>query len=253
MKIDLTGKVAIVTGASKGIGRAIAEKLASSGASVAISSRNLSACEAAKTAIIDKGGKAIAVAADASDPQALSYLVRETIDRYGTVDIVVNNAATSPVFGPVEEVSEAGFDKIMAVNVRGPFTLAKLVLPYFKKKNSGSIINIGSIGSVRPEEALGIYSASKAALASLTRVLAKEWGPYGVRVNCVCPGLVKTKFSESHWEAPPNRIDQFIMKTPMRRIATPEEIAPFVVFLASDEVSGFSTGGVFTVDSGLTL
>jgi dehydrogenase/reductase SDR family protein 4 len=253
LKIDLTGKVAIVTGASKGIGRAIAEQLALSGANVSVSSRNLAACETVKASITAKGGSAIAVAADASDPQALSYLVHETVERYGTVDIVVNNAATSPVFGPVEEVSEAGFDKIFAVNVRGPFTLSKLVLPYFKRKNSGSIINIGSIGSVRPEEALGIYSASKAALASLTRVLAKEWGPYGVRVNCVCPGLVKTKFSESVWESPPNRIEHFIMRTPMRRVATPDEIAPFVVFLASDNVSGFSTGGVFTIDSGMTL
>jgi NAD(P)-dependent dehydrogenase (short-subunit alcohol dehydrogenase family) len=179
--------------------------------------------------------------------------VDETVAKFGTIDIVVNNAATSPIFGPVEEASEAGFDKIMAVNVRGPFTLSKLVFPIFKGKNSGSIINIGSMGSVRPEEALGIYSVSKSALLSLTRVLAKEWGPYGIRVNCVCPGLVKTKFSESVWESPPNRIDHFLMKTPMRRIATPEEIAPFVVFLASDKVAGFSTGGVFTVDSGMTL
>jgi NAD(P)-dependent dehydrogenase (short-subunit alcohol dehydrogenase family) len=253
LKVDLTGKVAVVTGASKGIGRAIAERLALSGAKVCVSSRNLKACEAVRDSIVKSQGTAIAVAADTSDPQALSYLVDETIEKFGTIDILVNNAATSPIFGPVEETSEAGFDKIMAVNVRGPFTLSKLILPHFKKKNSGSIINIGSIGAVRPEEALGIYSMSKAALLSLTKVLAKEWGPYGVRVNCVCPGLVKTKFNESVWESPPNRVDHFLMRTPMKRIATPEEIAPFVVFLASDSMSGFSTGGVFTIDSGMTL
>lgn len=253
MKVDLTGKVAIVTGASRGIGKAIAEKLAQSGAKVCVSSRNLKACEIVRDAIIKNQGTAIAVAADTSDPQALGYLVEETVEAFGTIDILVNNAATSPVFGPVEETSEAGFDKIMAANVRGPFTLSKLVLPYFKKKNSGSIINIGSIGAVRPEDALGIYSMSKAALLSLTKVMAKEWGPFGVRVNCVCPGLVKTKFSESVWESPPDRVDQFLMRTPMKRIATPEEIAPFVVFLSSESMSGFSTGGVFTIDSGLTL
>lgn len=248
---DLTGKVALVTGASKGIGKAIAELYAQAGAKVVVSSRKQDAVDAVASEINSKGGNAIAIACNVSDASDLQKLVDATLQKFGTIDILVNNAAANPSFGPVVETTESSFDKIIAVNVKGPFELAKKVYPILKAKQSGSVINISSIGGLRPEPGLGIYSVSKAALISLTKVMAKEWGADNIRVNVICPGLIKTKFSEALWSN--EKIMNAMMKIlPIKRVGTPEEIAALALYLASD-VSSYSTGSVFTADGGFTI
>ena len=194
---NLSGKVAVVTGASKGIGEAIAEFFGAAGARIVVSSRKFEAVSQVADSIIKKGGIAKAIACHMGDEADIARLVEETIATYGTIDIIVNNAAANPAFGPVVETHGSVFDKIMNVNVKGPFELAKKAYPYMKQKKSGSIINISSIGGLRPEPGLGIYSVSKAALISLTKVMAKEWGEDNIRANVICPGLIKTKFSEA--------------------------------------------------------
>lgn len=248
---DLSGKIAIVTGASKGIGEAIAELYGVAGARVVVSSRKLEAVNQVVDSITKKGGQAKAIACHMGDAADIDRLVNETIAAYGTVDIVVNNAATNPVFGPLVEADGNAFDKIMGVNVKGPLELAKKCYPYMKAKKSGSIINISSIGGLRPEHGLGIYSVSKAALISLTKVMAKEWGDDNIRANVICPGLIKTKFSEALWSN--DKIMHTMMKMlPIKRVGTPEEIAALALYLAAD-ASAYSTGGVFTADGGFTI
>lgn len=248
---DLTGKVAIVTGASKGIGEAIARVFATAGASVVVSSRKKEAIDQVVDSIIKNGGQAKAVACHMGDANDIHRLVDETMAAYGSIDIIVNNAAVNPVFGSVIETDGSAFDKIMNVNVKGPFELAKKAHPYMKQKKSGSVINISSIGGLRPEHGLGIYSVSKAALISLTKVMAKEWGDDNIRANVICPGLIKTKFSEALWNN--EKIMHTMMKIlPIKRVGTPEEIAALALYLASD-ASAYSTGGVFTADGGFTI
>ncbi len=248
---DLTGKAALVTGASKGIGEAIAEIYGAAGARVVVSSRKLEAVTQVADSIIKKGGTAKAVACHMGDAADIARLVDETIALYGSIDIVVNNAATNPSFGPLVETDGIAFDKIMNVNVKGPFELAKKAHPFMKQKKSGSIINISSVGGLRPEPGLGIYSVSKAALISLTKVMAKEWGDDNIRANVICPGLIKTKFSEALWSN--DKIMHAMMKMlPIKRVGTPEEIAALALYLASDE-SSYCTGSVFTADGGFTI
>jgi dehydrogenase/reductase SDR family protein 4 len=163
----------------------------------------------------------------------------------------VNNAAANPIFGPIADADGSAFDKIMNINVKGPFELAKKCYPFMKEKKAGSIINISSIGGLRPEPGLGIYSVSKAALISLTKVMAKEWGEDNIRANVICPGLIKTKFSEALWSN--DKIMHTMMKMlPIKRVGTPEEIAALALYLASD-ASAYSTGSVFTADGGFTI
>ncbi|MDH4058032.1 MAG: glucose 1-dehydrogenase [Cyclobacteriaceae bacterium] len=248
---DLTDKVALITGASKGIGEAIAEVFGAAGARVVVSSRKQEAVDQVAASIIKKGGRAKAIACHMGEPSEITRLMDETIAAYGTVDIVVNNAAVNPVFGPVVETDGVAFDKIMNVNVKGPFELAKKAYPYMKKRKSGSIINISSIGGLRPEYGLGIYSVSKAALISLTKVMAKEWGEDNIRANVICPGLIKTKFSEALWSN--DKIMHTMMKIlPIKRVGTTEEIAALALYLAAD-ASAYSTGSVFTADGGFTI
>jgi dehydrogenase/reductase SDR family member 4 len=248
---SLEGKVAIVTGASKGIGEAIAEIFGAAGARVMVSSRKQEAVDQVVKSIIKKGGQAKAMACHMGDANDIARLVNETVAAYGTIDIVVNNAAINPVFGPVTETDGSAFDKIMNVNVKGPFELAKRAYPYMKQKKSGSVINISSIGGLRPEHGLGIYSVSKAALISLTKVLAKEWGDDNIRANVICPGLIKTKFSEALWNN--EKIMHTMMKIlPIKRVGTTEEIAALALYLAAD-ASAYSTGSVFTADGGFTI
>jgi dehydrogenase/reductase SDR family protein 4 len=248
---DLTGKVALVTGASKGIGKAIAELYALAGAKVVVSSRKQEAVDAVVAEIKSKGGNALAVACNVSDADDIQKLIVATLAAYGTIDILVNNAAANPSFGPVAETTESSFDKIISVNVKGPFELAKKVYPLMKARKNGSVINISSVGGLRPEQGLGIYSMSKAALISLTKVMAKEWGDDNIRVNVICPGLIKTKFSEALWSN--EKIMHTMMKMlPIKRVGTPEEIAALALYLASD-ASSYSTGGVFTADGGFTI
>lgn len=248
---NLSGKVAVVTGASKGIGEAIAELYGVAGASVVVSSRKLEAVNQVADSIIKKGGIAKAIACHMGDAADIARLVEETIATYGTIDIIVNNAAANPAFGPVVETDGSVFDKIMNVNVKGPFELAKKAYSFMKQKKSGSIINISSIGGLRPEPGLGIYSVSKAALISLTKVMAKEWGEDNIRANVICPGLIKTKFSEALWSN--DKIMHTMMKMlPIKRVGTPEEIAALALYLAADE-SAYCTGSVFTADGGFTM
>lgn len=248
---DLSDKVAIITGASKGIGESIAEMYGAAGARVIISSRKQEAVDKVAESIIKKGGQAKAVACHMGEESDIARLVTETIAAYGTIDIVVNNAAVNPVFGPVVETDGTAFDKIMNVNVKGPFELAKRAYPYMKQKKSGSVINISSIGGLRPEPGLGMYSVSKAALISITKVMAKEWGEDNIRANVICPGLIKTKFSEALWSN--EKIMHTMMKIlPIKRVGTTEEIAALALYLASD-ASAYSTGSVFTADGGFTI
>jgi dehydrogenase/reductase SDR family member 4 len=244
----LEGKTAIITGASKGIGAAIAHALADAGANVVVSSRKQ---EAVDTVAAEIGGQALAVAANAGSTEDLQQLAERAVDQFGGIDIIVNNAAANPVFGPVEETEAWAYDKIMEVNVKGPFELCKLALPIMKERGGGAILNISSVGGLSPEHQLGIYSVSKAALISLTKVMAREWGQYGVRANAICPGLIKTKFSQALWSN--EKILKYTLaQLPLPRIGTVEEVAGLALFLASP-ASAYCTGGVYTADGGYTI
>lgn len=250
-QFSLKNKVAIITGASKGIGRAIAELYAEYGAKVVVSSRKQEVIDEVVGAITKKGHQAIGVSANTGKLTDLQNLVSTTLKEYGQIDIVVNNAATNPAFGPLTETDGDAFDHIMNINLKGPFELAKLAIPSMAKNGSGSIINISSIGGISPEPLLGIYSVSKAALISLTKVMAKEFGQVGVRANVICPGLIKTKFSEALWSNE-KATEKLVKRLPISRIGVPEDISGLALFLAS-QASAYSTGGVFTADGGYTI
>jgi NAD(P)-dependent dehydrogenase (short-subunit alcohol dehydrogenase family) len=246
-RFRLDGRTAIVTGASRGIGASIAMALAEAGASVVVSSRKKDAIEETAHRITAAGGKAHAVVAHAGIDADQERLVAEAVQVFGGVDIVIANAATNPVFGPVLDVDAGVFDKIMQVNVRGPVMLAKAAHPHLSAHGRGSLVFISSVGGISPEPLLGLYSVSKAAVLSLSKVLAKEWGP-DVRSNVICPGIVKTKFAEAIWSN--EAIVEATIKTqPIPRVAAPEEIAGMALFLASD-ASSYCTGGVYVVDGG---
>jgi dehydrogenase/reductase SDR family member 4 len=248
---DFKGKVAIVTGASKGIGEAIARGLAVFGARVVLSSRKQESVETAAKSIREQGGDAVAVAAHMGDRLAVHALMERTCEAFGGVDIVVNNAATNPVYGPLLKDDGGVFEKIMAVNVKGPMELAKIAHPHMLQRGGGSIINISSVGGLRPEPMLGLYSVSKAALISLTKVMAQEWGRDNIRANVLCPGLVRTKFSAALWQNE-QVCKEFLRTLPMGRIAEPEEMVGLALFLASP-ASSYCTGGVYVADGGRAL
>lgn len=248
---SLLGKTALITGASKGIGLAIAQLYAQAGARVIVSSRKMEAVEAVATELRSKGYDAIAIACNMGDMADVHRLAEGSLTHYGGIDILVNNAAANPVFGPVVDTNESAFDKIISVNVKGPFELAKKIYPSMRAKKSGSVINISSIGGLKPEAGLGIYSMSKAALIALTKVMAKEWGDDNIRANVICPGLIKTKFSEALWAN--DKVMHTMMKMlAIKRVGTPEEIAALALYLASDS-SSYCTGSVFTADGGFTI
>jgi dehydrogenase/reductase SDR family protein 4 len=250
-RFSLDGRVAIVTGASKGIGEAIARGLADAGAKVIVSSRKQEAVDEVAASIKDAGGEATGVACHVGKPEQLKALVDKALEAYGRIDILVNNAATNPVFGMMMDVDEAAFNKIFAVNVRAPMELAKLCHPHMHKGGAGSVINISSIGGVTPEPGLGVYSASKAALISLTKVMAKEWGSDGIRANVICPGLIKTKFSQALWMND-DITEMAVGSQPIARIGETDELAGMALFLASD-ASSYCTGAVYMVDGGHCL
>jgi dehydrogenase/reductase SDR family member 4 len=245
---QLTGKVAIITGASKGIGEAMAQMLAAQGAKVVVNSRKQDAVDEVAQAIVQTGGEAIGVAGQVGNKEDCQHIFDAAMQAFGRVDILINNAATNPVFGPVENTDDKAFNKIMEVNVKAPFELAKLCLPVMQANGGGSIINISSIGGVSPEQGLGIYSVSKAALISLTKVMAHEWGKHNIRANVICPGLIETKFSEALWNNE-KILKYFLSQLPLGRVGQPDEIAGLALFLASD-ASGYCTGGVFVADGG---
>lgn len=248
---SLEGKVALITGASKGIGEAIARMYAACGAKVVINSRKQEELDKVATDITAAGGTCAGIAANAGEIAACKELVEKTVALYGGIDILVNNAASNPVYGPVVNCEEWAFDKIMNVNVKAPFELGKLVYPIMKERGGGSVINISSIAGLTPDPGLGMYSVSKAALNMLTKVAAKEWGADGIRVNAICPGLIKTKFSEALWQNE-KWLNHFVKQLPIARMGTVEEIAGLALFLASD-ASGYCTGTLFTADGGVTI
>jgi NAD(P)-dependent dehydrogenase (short-subunit alcohol dehydrogenase family) len=249
-KFDLSGKVAIITGSSKGIGKAIAQGLAENGAKVVISSRKQEAVDKVAREFREAGLEAVGYQCHIGDPEQRKSLIAKTIEHYGRIDILVNNAAINPYYGPLEDSEEAVFDKIMSVNVKAPWILSNLALPHMKE-NGGSIINISSVEGLTPGFGLGLYSATKAALIMLTKNQAKEWGRYGIRANVLCPGLIKTKFSEGLWTND-KLVAGFTKAIPLGRIATPEEMAGVVMLLASDAGS-YMTGGVYVADGGYLI
>ncbi len=249
---DLAGKVAIVTGSSRGIGRAIAEGLAQHGATVVISSRKQDACEEVAKAINDAHGqqRAIAIAASISDKDALQSLVDETKQRLGKIDILVCNAASNPYYGPMAGITDDQFRKILDNNVIANHWLVQMAAPDMLERGNGSIIIVSSVGGLTSSTVIGAYNISKAADFQLARNLAAEFGPHQVRVNCIAPGLIRTDFARALWENP-QTLKAVTMHTPLQRIGEPHEIAGAAVFLASD-ASTFVTGQAIVVDGGST-
>ncbi|MBL7853208.1 MAG: glucose 1-dehydrogenase [Cyclobacteriaceae bacterium] len=248
---QLNGKVALITGASKGIGEAAARMFARQGARVVINSRKAEELKPVAEAIAQAGGACDFIAGNVGDTAFCTELVAEVVKRAGGLDILVNNAATNPVYGPVVQTEGWAFDKIMSVNVKSPFELARLAYPHMKARGGGSIVNISSVAGDTPDPGLGIYSVSKAALNMLTKVLAKEWGVDGIRVNAVAPGLIKTKFSEALWQNE-KMLNSFLRHMALPRMGTSEEMAALILFLASP-ASAYCTGTIFTADGGITI
>jgi NAD(P)-dependent dehydrogenase (short-subunit alcohol dehydrogenase family) len=250
---DLTGKVAIITGSSRGIGKAIAEAMAEQGAKVVISSRKQDACDATAADINATHGEgtAIAVAANISSKQDLQHLVDETRARLGRIDVLVCNAASNPYYGPMAGIEDDQFRKILENNVIANHWLIAMVAPEMLEREQGSIIIVSSIGGLTSSTMIGAYNISKAADFQLARNLAAEFGPKQVRVNCIAPGLVKTDFARALWENP-DTLKAVTRGTPLRRIGEPREIAGAAVYLASD-ASTFMTGQAMIVDGGSTI
>lgn len=246
---DLTGKIAVITGGSRGIGASIAAALSEFGAKLVLVSRKIEGLEAVRDDIEKAGGEAVCVAANVGEGESAELIVKETLDAWGTVDILVNNAATNPVFGPMMDVELPAWDKIMDVNLKGCFLLARAAGKVMIEKGSGSIINMSTISARRPLQGLGAYSVSKAGIDMLTKSLAQEWTGSGVRVNGIAPGLVQTRFSRALWEN--DDVRQMVeARIPSGRLGQPDDIAGAAVFLASD-ASRFISGETILIDGGL--
>ena len=249
---DMTGKVAIITGSSRGIGQAIAEEMADHGAKVAISSRNIDDCEAVAAGINAKHpGAAIAVASSLSSKESLQNLVDETRKAFGKVDVLVCNAASNPHYGPMATITDEQLRKTLDHNIVSQHWLIQMVAPEMIERKAGSIVIVSSIGGLRGSPILGAYAITKAADIQMTKNLAREFGPHNVRINSIAPGLVKTDFAKALWENP-QTLKMVTMHTPMQRIGEPHEIAGAAVFLASD-ASAFATGAEFRVDGGASI
>jgi NAD(P)-dependent dehydrogenase (short-subunit alcohol dehydrogenase family) len=250
---DLSGQVAIITGSSRGIGRAIAERMAEHGARVVISSRKLQACEEVVQAINAKhgAGRAVAIAANISSKDDLAQLVQQTQQQLAPVDVLVCNAASNPYYGPQAGITDEQFRKILDNNIVANHWLIGMVAPQMIERKSGSIIIVSSIGGLRGSPVIGAYCISKAADMQLARNLAVEFGPHNVRVNCIAPGLIKTDFARALWEDA-DMLKERMSTTPMRRIGEPDEIAGAAVFLAS-QAGSYVTGQSLVVDGGVTI
>lgn len=245
---DLSGKVALVTGASRGIGLAIAEAFAANGARVVLASRNQEALDAAAEQIRTQGGEALPVAAHTGDEQAVQALVDAAVSAYGGIDILVNNAATNPHFGPILTSEDSHWDKTFDVNVKGYFRLVKACVPTMRARGGGKIINIASVAGKTPQPGMGVYCVTKAGVLMLTEVLAVELAADNIQVNAMVPGFVKTRFSNAIWDTP--EINEAVLQTiPQQRMADPEELTGLALYLASD-ASSFVTGSAITIDGG---
>jgi NAD(P)-dependent dehydrogenase (short-subunit alcohol dehydrogenase family) len=245
---DLTGKIAVVTGSSRGIGRAIAERLAEHGAKVLVSSRKLDACEEVVDVITAKGGEAFAHACNIGRKEDLQGLVETVTKRWGGIDVLVCNAAVNPYFGPSVDMPDEAYDKIMNSNVRSNFWLCNMALPQMAQRGGGSVIIISSIAGILGTTSIGVYGISKAADMALARNIALEWGPQNIRANCIAPGLVRTDFARALWEDQAT-YEKTVSTYPLRRIGEPDEIAGAAVFLAGSSGS-FMTGQTLVIDGG---
>ncbi len=249
--LDLTGKVALITGASRGIGEAIALAFSEAGAKVAISSRKQGLLDRAAAKIEAQGGEALALAAHTGEMDAINALVAQTVERFGGLDIAVNNAATNPHFGPLLTADEGQWAKILDVNVVGYFRVAQAVVPEMRKRGGGKIINIASVAGLKPMLAMGVYSVSKAAVLMLTQVLAQELAEHNIQVNAIAPGVIKTRFSSLLWRT--ESIAQNIQAaTPLGRFGEVDDLTAAALYLASP-ASDFMTGGVMVIDGGMSV
>jgi len=253
---DLSGKVALVTGATRGIGKSIAEELARAGAKVGICSRKADACEQTRSEFAGHGFEVLAKPCNVSRKEELQALVDATVAKWGRLDVVVANAAANPYYGPLTGISDDAFDKIVASNLKSVLWLAGMTLPLMaaraeREKGGGSFILVGSIGGILASTVIGAYGISKAAGHHLVRNLAAEWGPKHVRVNAIAPGLVKTEFARALWEDE-KRAAERIEATPLRRLGEPRDIGGIAVFLASP-AAAFITGQCIVADGGVTI
>jgi NAD(P)-dependent dehydrogenase (short-subunit alcohol dehydrogenase family) len=248
---DLHGKVAIVTGSSRGIGRAIATRLAERGARVVISSRDAAACAQVAGELEAAGHQVLAYAAHVGKKEQLEALVAATLAHWGSIDIVVANAAVNPYYGPMVGIGDEAWDRIMQSNVRSTLWLCQLTFPHLAERGGGSAIFLSSIVGVTGTRNIGAYAVSKTALIGLARSLAVEWGPRGIRVNCIAPGIVKTDFAKALWDDPAIA-EPAIARAPLRRLAEPDDVAGTAVFLAS-RAAAYVTGQTLVVDGGLTV
>jgi dehydrogenase/reductase SDR family protein 4 len=250
MDFSLKGKVALVTGASRGIGQAIAFGLAQGGADMAVASRKLPDLGKVAEEIKKMGRKCLAVAVHAGRVEEINNLVKRVLEEFGKIDVLVNNAATNPTMSSAMDVDERAWDSIMNLNLKGLFFLSQAVAKSMKEKGGGKIINVSSIAGISPD-LLPVYSISKAAVIMATKVMAQQWAQYNIRANAIAPGLTKTKFSEALWKNP-DILKLAMSKTPMARVAEPEEMVGAVIYLASD-ASSYVTGQVIAVDGGTTI
>lgn len=248
---DLQGKVAVVTGGSKGIGRAICERMAEAGAKVVVSSRKVDACQEVVEGIRARGGDAVAVACNVSHIEQLQNLVDTAMKTYGRIDCLVGNAAVNPHYGPMTEIDEGAFQKIVDCNIRANLWLARMVLPQMAERKDGTIIVISSIAGLKGTDDIGMYGVSKAADMALARNLAVRWGEHNIRINTIAPGLIKTDFAKALWEDPKRRAE-VEAAYPLRRIGDPDDIAGVAVFLAAD-AGRYITGQTIVVDGGATV
>ncbi len=247
-KFRLPGKVALVTGGSRGIGKAIALGLAEAGADVIIASRKLPDLEAAAQEIARTGRRVLAVPANLRNLPEIEELVKKSMEEFGHIDILVNNAGTNPVYGPALDATEKAWEVTIGLNLKGFFFLSQAVGKIMSEKGGGNIINIASVGGIRPGVGMGIYAISKAGVIMLTQVLAQEWGQYNIRVNTIAPGVVRTKFSELLWSDPAIS-KEYTKNTALGRIGEPEEMVNAALFLAS-EASSYMTGQTLSLDGG---
>lgn len=246
---DLTGRVSVITGSTKGIGKAMAEALAAFGSKVVISSRKADACDAVAASINESGGEALAHPCHVGHKDQLERLVASTRERWGKIDNLVVNAAVNPYFGSSLGIPDSAFDKVMEVNIKSVHWLCQMVIPEMQERKDGSIVIVSSVGGFRGNSMLGAYAISKAADMQLARNLAAEFGPDNIRVNAVCPGLVKTNFARALWEDP-QREQAVAGRTPLRRLGEPVDCAGIAVYLAS-RAGSWTTGQTFTVDGGV--
>jgi dehydrogenase/reductase SDR family protein 4 len=250
MEFSLKNKVALITGASRGIGQAIALGLAQQGADIAMASRNLPDLEKVAEEIRKMGRKALPIAAHVGRTEEIKNLVKRVVDEFEKIDILVNNAATNPTMASAIDIEERAWDSIMNLNLKGLFFLSQAVATVMKEKGGGRIINVASVAGITPD-ILPIYSISKAGVIMATKVMAQQWAQYNIRVNAIAPGLTKTRFSEALWKNP-DILKIAMSRTPMGRPAEPEEMVGTIIYLASD-TSSYVTGQVIAIDGGTTI